>query len=143
MTAIVGSGDSAPKKPRIAKDKDRPSSSAVSFTPFAPDTALPSERTYCGEDHHLRGVSEFQPFANNEEPITKAHLRRLWRMVDDLRSERVQTKEIVMMLLDCAVDLTTTQCTSEVMAYRPFIEAIADLSNHLGATGLCDGDDAW
>lgn len=111
--------------------------------PFVSYTPLPSKRTYCSSDHHHRAVSPCEPFLANDKPVTKSHQRMLWRMVDKLREDRVQTKEVVMMLLDCAVDLTASQCSSEVMAYRPFVEAMADLSNHLAAIGLCDDDDPW
>lgn len=138
-SALLGGVAHRERRTDMSKSKTK---RKAKITTCGPDTALPSERTYCGEDHHFRGVM-VQPKFPNEEHITKAHVRLLWGLVDDVRRERVQTKEIVIMLLDCAVDLTATYCTSEVMAYRPFVEAVADLSNHFGAIGLCDDDDAW
>ena len=114
------------------------------FTPFEPETDLPSGRTYCGKNHHLRGTGAGSlEFGDNEKEITEDQRKGVWRLIDRFRVDGVATSEIVMVMLDCAVDLTATQLPCEGSAYTPFVEAMSDLFNHYAAMGVADAETIW
>lgn len=111
----------------------------LKFRPWCP---LPDQRTYCGQDHHLRGFCcEDSP--NNVLEITKSQRKQFYNLISRTQSEGVAASSLVMMLLDCAVDLTAGYLPGEGQAYAPFVEAMADLFNHYAARGVADISTPW
>lgn len=110
------------------------------FRPFCP---LPDNRTYCGNDRHLRGCDFGNANCEYDQEISKSQRKQFYDLISAIHSEGVSSSSLVMALLDCAVDLTASAFPSEGQAYTPFVEAMADLFNHYAATGVSDISTPW
>lgn len=110
---------------------------------FRPSCPLPDNRTYCGNDRHLRGCDFGSTHCDYEKEIDKSQRKQFYDLISAVHSEGVSSSSLVMALLDCAVDLTASAFPNEGQAYAPFVEAMADLFNHYAATGVSDISTPW